>query len=122
MEGKEGFSVGFNMFRHINPSYLSIASAEKGVVTKQASIESKHTKQVKYSHLKDMQYFVPIAIKTLGAMGHKAHYFPKELTLRIYLATEDNQAHRHLIQRLSVAVQRGSAAAVLGCIGVGMGS
>ena len=75
---------------------------------------------MKYSHLEDSHYFVHIAIETLGAMGHKARSFLKELARRIHLATEDNQAHHHLIQRLSVAVQRGNAAAVLGCIGVGL--
>ena len=54
-------------------------------------------------------------------MGHKARCFLKELARRISLATEDNQAHSHPIQHLSMAVQRGNAAAVLGCIGVGMG-
>ena len=48
MEGKEGFSVDFNMSRHFTPSYLSITSAETGVVTKEANTESKHRKQVKY--------------------------------------------------------------------------
>ena len=98
------------------PSYLSIATAEAGAVAR----EAEHRKQVKYSHFEDSHYFVPIAIETLGAMGHKARSFLKELARRIHLATEDNQAHRHLIQRLSVAVQRGNAAAVLGCFGVGL--
>ena len=96
------------------PSYLTIVSAEAGAVAR----EAEHRKQMKYSHLEDSHYFVPIAIETLGAMGHKARYFLKELAHRICLATEDNQAHSHLIQCLSMAVP----AAVLGCIGVGMGS
>ena len=100
------------------PSYLSIASAEAGAVAR----EVEHRKQMKYTHLDDSHYFVPIAIETLGALEHKAHCFLKEFAQRICLATEDNQAHRHLIQHLSMAVQRGIAAAVLGCIGVGMGS
>ena len=100
------------------PSYLSIATAEAGAVAK----EAEHRKQAKYSHLEDSHYFVPIAIEPLGAMGHKARSFLKELARRIHLAIEDNQAHHHLIQHLSVAVQRGNVAAVLGCIGVGLGS
>ena len=77
---------------------------------------------MKYFHLEALHYFVPITIEILGAMGHKACCFLKELARRICLATEDNQAHRHLIQRLSMADQRGNAAPDLGCIGVGMGS
>ena len=100
------------------PSYVLIASAETGAVAR----EAEHRKEMKYSHLENSHYFVPIAIETLGAMGHKARCFLKKLARRISLATEDNQAHSHLMQRLSMAVQRGNAAAVLGCIGVGMGS
>ena len=99
------------------PSYVSIASAEAGAVAR----EAEHRKQAKYCHMEDSHYFVPIAIETLGTMGHEARCFLKELSHRIYLATEDSQAHQNLIQRLSVAVQRGNAAAVLGCIGVGKG-
>ena len=73
------------------PSYLSIATAEAGAVAR----EAEHRKQVKYSHLEDSHYFVPIAIETLGAMGHKARSFLKELAQRIHLATEDNQAYHH---------------------------
>ena len=99
------------------PSYVSIASAEAGAVAR----EAEHRKQAKYCHIEDSHYFVPIAIETLGTMGYEARCFLKELSHRIYLATEDSQAHQHLIQHLSVAVQRGNAAAVLGCIGVGKG-
>ena len=99
------------------PSYVSIASAEAGAVAR----EAEHRKQAKYCHIEDSHYFVPIAIETLGTMGHEARCFLKELSHRIYLATEDSQAHQHLIQRLPVAIQRGNAAAVLGCIGVDKG-
>ena len=57
------------------PSYLSIATAEAGAVTR----EGEHRKQVKNFHLEDSHYFVPIAIETLGAMGHEARFFLKEL-------------------------------------------
>ena len=97
-----------------HPAYLTIASAVAGAVAR----EAEHRKQMKYSHLEDSHYFVPIAIETLDALGHKARCFLKELAQCISLATEDNLAHHHLIQCLSVAVQRGNAAAVLGCIGV----
>ena len=105
------------MPRHSGPILFSIASAEAGAVAR----EAEHRKQAKYCHIEESHYFVPIAIETLGTMGHEARCFLKELSHRIYLATEDSQAHQHLIQRLSVAVQRGDAVAVLGCIGVGKG-
>ena len=33
------------------------------------------------------------------------------------IATEDHFTHQHLVQRISVAIQRGNAAAVLGSMG-----
>ena len=98
-------------------SYVSIASAEAGVVAR----EAEHRKQAKYCHIEDSHYFVPIAIEPLGTMGHEARCFLKELSHRIYLATEDSHTHQHLIQHLSVAVRRENAAAVHGCICVGKG-
>ena len=62
------------------PSYLSFATAEAGAVAR----EAKHQKQVKISHLENSHYFVPIAIKTLGAMRHEARSFPKELVRQIH--------------------------------------
>ena len=56
-------------------------------------------------------------MKTLGAMKHKALYFLKEFAQHIYLTNEDNQAHRHHIQRLSVAIQRGTKPQLLGALG-----
>ena len=76
-----------------------------------------HRKQVKYSHLQDSHYFIPIAIEPPGAMGYKAHDFLRHLAQRIYLPTEDNEAHRHLFQRISVAVQRGMQWQFLGALG-----
>ena len=120
MEEWEGFIVWDATYPDtLTPSYLSIASAKAGAVAR----EAEHRKEMKYSHLENSHYFVQLAIETLGAMGHKARCFLKELARhRISLAAEDNQAHSHLMQRLSMAVLRGNAAAVLGCIGVGMGS
>jgi len=37
------------------------------------------------------------------------------ITRRVKSITEDDMAHQHFVQRISVAVQRGNAASVLGC-------
>ena len=62
------------------PSYLSIATAEAGAVAR----EAEHRKQVRYSHLEDSHYFVPIAFETLCALGHNARSFLKELARCIH--------------------------------------
>ena len=42
----------------------------------------------------------------------------KEVARRMEIATDDHFTHQHLVQRISVAIQRGNAAAVLGSMGV----
>ena len=58
--------------------------------------------------------FVPIAIETLGAVGDDATSFLQELGRRIQCVTKDSRTMTFLWQRLSVAVQKGNAACVLG--------
>ena len=74
MERKKYFSVECNISRPFSP-ILSTASVEAGAVGREAEDQN----QVKYSILQDTHYLISIAIKTLGAMGHKAHYFLKKL-------------------------------------------
>ena len=59
-----------------------------------------------------------MVVETLGVFGKEVCNFFREVAQRIKSATEELLAHQYLVQRISVAVQRGNAAAVLGCIGV----
>ena len=58
--------------------------------------------------------FVPIAIESSGVSGPKAYSFLNDLGRRLMSVTMDSQARHYLFQRISVAVQRGNAALVLG--------
>ena len=69
----------------------------------------------KYVHLGPAYLFQPIAIETSGAIGPKSRVFLKELGKRVALQTGEAKSTCYLLQRLSIAVQRGNAAAVLGC-------
>ena len=57
-------------------------------------------------------------VETLGLFGIKACHFFKEVARRMEIATVDHFTHHHLVQCISVAIQRGNAAAVLGSMGV----
>ena len=59
---------------------------------------------------------MPVAVETLGAFGEEADDFIHELERRITTVTGERRATEFLIQRLSVAVQRGNAASVLGTV------
>ena len=92
------------------PSYLAIAATEAGNVA--AAAESR--KKNKYSNLDRSYSFVPVAIETTGVFGPDTTSFLNELGQRFRQVTGDDNSHRYLIQRLSVAVQRGNAASVMG--------
>ena len=96
------------------PSHSSLAVREAGAV----AADAEYKKTQKYTHLSSSHNFVPIAVETLGVFGKDAHSFFKEVARRVKLATDDDFAYQSLVQRISVAVQRGNAAAVLGCSGM----
>ena len=69
-------------------------------------------------HLLSSTYaFTPVAIETLGVFGPQTATFLKDLGHRLAQVTGDKKSTTYLLQRLSVAVQRGNVASVLGTIG-----
>ncbi len=90
------------------PSYLSVASSGVGEVASAAETR----KLLKYQHLDC--HFAPIAIETMGTYGSRTLTFLKELGRRMSRCLLERNSYVYLTQRLSVAVQRGNAASVLG--------
>ena len=97
------------------PSYTTLAAREARAVAANAE-QRKHSK---YSHLDATHHFVPIATETLGAIGDEGRAFFMELGRRIKATTQEPQSHQYVLQRVSVAIQRGNAVAVLGSMGRG---
>ena len=95
------------------PSHLSMAVREAGEVAE----DVEYRKKRKYSHLVATHCFTAVAVETLGVFGQDAHAFFREVARRVRSPTDDSQARQYLVQRVSVAIQRGNAAVVLGCIG-----
>ena len=95
------------------PSYTVSATVEAGAVAARA----EERKRTKYSYLDSCHSFTPIAIETSGAFGPQTKLFLRELSQRLRQATGDTEAHSHLLQRLSVAIQRGNSASIVGTIG-----
>ena len=93
-------------------SYRGQATAEAGKVA--AAAEDR--KANKYIHLDPTYLFIPLmlAFETLGVFGPKTLAFVRELGRRISQETEEVRETSFLMQRLSIAVQRGNSAAVLG--------
>ncbi len=68
-------------------------------------------KFLKYSNLFSNYFFIPIAIETLGAFGVEADHFICDIGHRL---KELTLSHFHLVQRISIAIQRVNALAVKG--------
>ena len=75
---------------------------------------AEERKVAKYNGLPVTHSFTPVAIETLGAIGPKSLLFLKELGWRARRQSGDERAASFLLQRLSVAVQRGNAVSILG--------
>ncbi len=93
-------------------SYTLSATSEAGLVA--AGAEER--KEAKYTSLGSLHCFTPLAIETTGVLGPKSMTFVKELGGRVARVTGDQKSSYYLLQRLSVAVQRGNAASVMGTI------
>ena len=59
-----------------------------------------------------------IAVETLGALGEGVDQLFHELGRRITVITGEHHSTDFLFQRLSIAIQRGNAASVLGTVGL----
>jgi hypothetical protein len=94
------------------PSHLQRSSTEAGAV----ALEAEANKSTKYASLAVRHDFVPIAIETLGSWGAAGLSFINEVGRKITSVSGDMRAASFLRQRLSLAVQRGNAASVLGTL------
>ena len=95
------------------PSHLPSATREAGAVAAQA----ERSKQEKYAALNQCHIFTPVAIETAGPFGPETFSFLRDLGCRLKQVTGETKSFSYLRQRLSVAVQRGNAAAVMGTMG-----
>ena len=96
------------------PSYISSATSEAGAVAALAEARKKS----KYARLDHMHSFTPVAIETSGVLGPDSMAFLKDLGHRLARVTGEDKSTAYLLQRLSVAVQRGNTASVLGTTGL----
>ena len=100
------------------PSHLASATSEPGAVAAMAELN----KRAKYSNLNQCHIFTPVAIETAGPFGPDTLSFLRELGYRLRQVSGEVKSFSYLQQRLSIAVQRGNAASVMGTMGVTIGS
>ena len=102
----------FTCVNTIARSYITSAASQAGSPSTAAEIKKK----TKYSSLGNNYIFTPIALETLGPWGPEADNFIRELGRRLFSVTDDPRSTSFLRQKLSIAVQRGNAACILGTL------
>ena len=88
---------------------LHASAAQAGAAAKGA----EHRKRQKYRDVTPRYRFEPLAIETTGVLGPSSLKFVHELGSRVRECTGERRETQWLLQRLSLAVVRGNAAAVL---------
>jgi hypothetical protein len=71
-------------------------------------------KPIKYRGLGREYNFVPFGVETLGPRGPSAQNLFAGIAKRLVDVTGDRRAGGFLTQRISIAIQRGNAASILG--------
>ena len=82
----------------------------------QAADIGERDKIAKYESITDQFVFYPVAVETLGSWGEVSKKFVEDVGCRIAASTGEKLSTSYLFQRISVAVQRGNAAAILGTL------
>ena len=100
--------MGCNVSRYacaFAPSHISQATREAGAVASIAEVR----KRSKYQDLLATHKFVIIAVETSGAFGPEAEAFIREVGRHLWGTSGVHMSHAHLLQRVTVTVQRGNA-------------
>ena len=66
-------------------------------------------------------YFVPVAVETFGAWGSQGLKLIKEIGRKICDVTGEKRSTFYLLQNISMAIQRGNAACIVGTVPVSDG-
>ena len=96
-------------------SYELLATPEAGAVA--ALAERK--KMTKYETIAQTYLFCPIATETSDVFGPVASStILQDLARQIKGVSKEPNSRAYLLQKISIAVQRGNAAPVMGCAGL----
>ncbi|XP_072937198.1 uncharacterized protein [Epargyreus clarus] len=94
------------------PSHIQATSMRAGAAAESAEA----VKRRKYANISQSYMFVPFAVETMGPWGPEAKHFYKELSSRLIEASGDPRAGAYLGQQISLSIQRGNAASILGTL------
>ena len=84
-----------------------------------AAEKAEKVKLSKYKELMQDYYMIPIAIETLGSWGPEGLEFIKSMGEKIQDLIGEKRSTFYLFQSISMSIQRGNAASVLGTAKLG---
>ena len=101
---------GVTVVDTFSQSQSSLLTGGPGTAANKAEyLLTEKSQQLKFTHC-----FIPIGVETTGVFGHEAARFFKELGEHMATEAGDPRECHLLRQRLSIAIQDGNAAAILG--------
>ena len=86
------------------------------VATSQLAGAAETRKQRKYEALQNRFIVQPVGFETMGSWGARARSFLTDIGSRVMQVTGNPRAMEFLRQRVSIEIQRGNAAAVMGTV------
>ncbi len=96
------------------PETLAISHiASTSALAGQAATAAELNKITKYADMTPSVEFVPIAVESLGVWGAEGLHFVNDIGRRIADISHEPRSSTFLLQRLSIAIQRGNACCVL---------
>ena len=78
--------------------------------------DAESSKRAKYEELTNTHIFAPVCIETTGVWGPSANSFICDIGKRIQALTGEPRSTMFLKQSISMAVQRGNVASILGTL------
>src|SRR5882672_10485546 len=94
------------------PSYLGRSS----VCASWAAKKAEERKNTRYAFLQPRFIFVPVAVETSGVWGEEGLRLIKAIGERVARVSGEPRSTSFLVQRVSIAVQRGNVASILGTL------
>lgn len=94
------------------PSHVPSTKVTAGA----AASSAESLKRRKYSALGSSYMFAAFGVETLGPWGPSARRLFKDLSARLIEASGDQRAGHYFAQRISIAIQRGNTASLLGTL------
>jgi hypothetical protein len=105
--------LGRHLFRHLGKDIHFVYSP---FCYRADDLSAEKRKHKKYECVSNAYLFVPFAVETLGPFGEEALALVKDLGKRLIKITGEPRSCAYLIQRISIAIQRGVAASILASV------